>query len=100
MFAKPGTTVDLAIPVRRGDSDLWSWCAKYESGPGAYEAGPERRFRISTLRAQIAAMFNPPHIVSDTIDAGAPNLRDYASGLQLLALLVAARPATWILASS
>ena len=26
-------------------------------------------------------MFNPPHIVSDTIDAGAPNLRDYASGL-------------------
>lgn len=81
IYAKPGTTIELALPVRRGDSDLWSWATKYATGPGSYQAGPERRFRIATLRNQIAAIFNPRHIVSDAIDAGAPGLRDYASGL-------------------
>ena len=81
IFARPGTTVELALPVRRGDPDLWGWAYKHTLGPGGYGAESTRRFRINTLRAQIAKLFNPPHVVSDTIAPGAPNLRDYASGL-------------------
>lgn len=77
IYAKPDTAIELALPTR-SDGDLWAWGGKNQSAPFRYHL--EGRFRITTIRSQIATLFNEPHRPSDIIDPSAPKLAEYARG--------------------